>query len=403
MKLSPPIRPSEAATTSGPGALPRAQVRPRRSILARLKPRGPLGWYILLVLLPTLVVGLYYATYASDMYEAEARILVRGRPGASGGGGAGGIASILGASAGSMRPGGEEAQAVTSFVDSISAVTALQEQLDLAAIWRRPEADRVSRLMYEDPEAERLLSYYRRRVSVDYDMETSIITLKVQAYRPDDATAIAEALLTMSEGLVNRFSARTSQDTLRVGREEVAIAEERVVAARAALTAFREREQTLDPTAAVGSAVQTVARLEGALAQTRAELQEKQAFMRPDNPQIQVLNNRIAALQAQIASERSRRTSGSETLTQQLSGYERLQLEREFAERVYSSAIGSLEAARADAQRQQVFLMRVVEPNLPERATFPKAMFNTMTLLVALTVLYAIGWLVIAGAREHAS
>ncbi|MFC3026153.1 MULTISPECIES: capsule biosynthesis protein [Roseomonadaceae] len=383
--------------------MPRAQVRPRRSILARLKPRGPLGWYILLVLLPTLVVGLYYATYASDMYEAEARILVRGRPGASGGGGAGGIASILGASAGSMRPGGEEAQAVTSFVDSISAVTALQEQLDLAAIWRRPEADRVSRLMYEDPEAERLLSYYRRRVSVDYDMETSIITLKVQAYRPDDATAIAEALLTMSEGLVNRFSARTSQDTLRVGREEVAIAEERVVAARAALTAFREREQTLDPTAAVGSAVQTVARLEGALAQTRAELQEKQAFMRPDNPQIQVLNNRIAALQAQIASERSRRTSGSETLTQQLSGYERLQLEREFAERVYSSAIGSLEAARADAQRQQVFLMRVVEPNLPERATFPKAMFNTMTLLVALTVLYAIGWLVIAGAREHAS
>jgi capsular polysaccharide transport system permease protein len=359
---------------------------------------------MLLVLLPTLVVGLYYATYASDMYEAEARILVRGRPGSSGGGGgAAGIASIIGASAGTMRPGLEEAQAVTSFVDSISAVNALQEQLDLAAIWRRPEADWVSRLMYEDPEAERLLRYYRRRVTVDYDMETSIITLKVQAYRPDDATAIAEALLTMSEGLVNRFSARTSQDTLRVGREEVAIAEERVVAARAALTAFREREQTLDPTASVGTAVETVGRLEGALAQTRAELQEKQAFMRPDNPQIQVLNNRISALQAQIASERSRRTSGSETLTQQLSGYERLQLEREFAERIYSSAIGSLEVARADAQRQQVFLMRVVEPNLPERATFPKAMFNTMTLLIALTVLYAIGWLVIAGAREHAS
>ncbi|OYW09217.1 MAG: hypothetical protein B7Z53_03375 [Rhodospirillales bacterium 12-71-4] len=183
----------------------------------------------------------------------------------------------------------------------------------------------------------------------------------------------------------------------------MAIAERRVLAAREALTAFREREQTLDPTAAAGSAVQTVARLEAALAEARTELQEKQAFMRRDNPQIQVLNNRIAALSAQIGLERARRTSGTETLTQQISGYERLQLEREFAERIYASAIASLEAARADAQRQQVFLMRVVEPNLAERATYPKAFFNTITLLVGLSVLYAVGWLLVAGAREHAS
>lgn len=404
MKLSPPIRPSEAATTSGVDApLPQARPRPRRSLFARLRPKSALGWYVLLVLLPTAIVGAYYMTYAADMYEAEARILVRGRPGASGGGGAAGIASILGASAGAVRPGAEEAQAVRSFVDSRDAVDGLSQRFNLAEIWRRPEADRVSRLWYEDPEAERLLRYYRRRVSVEYDLETGIITLKVLAYRPEDAQALAEALLALSEDLVNRFSARTSQDTLRVGREEVQIAEQRVLSARAAVTAFREREQTLDPTASVGSAVQTIGRLEAALSAARTELQEKQAFMRRDNPQVQVLNNRIAALQAQIATERQRRTSGDETLTQQLSGYERLQLEREFAERVYASAIGSMEAARADAQRQQVFLMRVVEPNMPERATFPKAMFNTITLLVALTVLFAIGWLVLAGAREHAS
>ncbi len=405
MKLSPPIRPSEAATTSAVGAsLPQARPRPRRSLFALLRPKSVLGWYVLLVLVPTAIVAAYYATYAADMYEAEARILVRGRPGASGGGGgAGGIASIIGASAGAIRPGMEEAQAVTSFVDSLDAVAGLGRYFNLAEVWRRPEADRVSRLWYEDPEAERLLRYYRRRVTATYDLETSIVTLKVLAYRPEDARGIAEALLALSEGLVNRFSARTSEDTLRVGREEVEIAERRVLEARAALTAFREREQTLDPTAAVGSAVQTIGRLEATLSATRAELQEKQAFMRPDNPQIQVLNNRIAALQAQIATERQRRTSGDETLTQQLSGYERLQLEREFAERVHSSAIGSLEAARADAQRQQVFLMRVVEPNMPERATFPKAMFNTITLLVGMTVLFAIGWLIMAGAREHAS
>ena len=125
--------------------------------------------------------------------------------------------------------------------------------------------------------------------------------------------------------------------------------------------------------------------------------------MRPDNPQIQVLNNRIAALSAQIGVERARVTRGDETMIQQLSSYERLQLERDFAERQLASAISSLESARADAQRQHVFLMRVVEPNLPERALFPKAVFNTLTLLVGLSILYGIGWLLVAGAREHAS
>jgi capsular polysaccharide transport system permease protein len=354
----------------------------------------------LLVGLPTLLVGLYYATYASDMYEAEAHILVRGRPGVSA---SAGVASILGATSGAMRPGAEEAQAVKAFISSLDALAGLRQRLDLVAIWRPADADRISRLWYDAPEAERLMSYYRRRVTVEYDLETGIVVLKTLAYRPDDAKAIAAALIEMSENLVNRFSARTSADTLRVGREEVAIAERRVVEARAALTAFREREQTLDPTAAVGSAVETIARLEGTLAQTRTELQEKQAFMRPDNPQVQVLRNRIAALSAQINTERARRTRGDETLTQQLSGYERLTLEREFAERIYASAIASLEGARADAQRQQVFLMRVVEPNLPERSTFPKAFFNTVTLFVILTVFFAIGWLVMAGAREHAS
>ncbi|MGK7868967.1 capsule biosynthesis protein [Falsiroseomonas sp. E2-1-a20] len=363
-------------------------------------PSGALGWFLLLVALPTLLVGLYYATCASDLYEAEARILVRGRPGAPA---SGGIASMIGSASGAMRPGAEEAQAVRAFVNSLDALSGLRQRLDLIAIWRPADADWISRLWYEEPQAEQLMKYYRRRVTVDYDLETGLVTLKALAYRPEDARAIATSLLEMSEDLVNRFTARTSEDTLRVGREEVAIAERRVVEARAALTAFREREQTLDPTAAVGSAVETIGRLEGALAQARTELQEKRAFMRADNPQIQVLNNRIAALSAQIVTERARRTSGNETLTQQLSGYERLTLEREFAERVYASAIASLEGARADAQRQQVFLMRVVEPNLPERSTFPKAFFNIMTLFVILTVFFAIGWLIMAGAREHAS
>jgi len=405
MKLSPPIRPSDTLPGSGIDAdapPPRPRAKPRR---ARLwKPRGPLDWFILLVLLPTLLVGAYYATWAADLYQSEARFLVRGRASGGGSASAAGLASMLGGGGGAAtRPGMEEASAVVGFVDSLDALAGLRQRLDLVSIWRRPEADSISRLQYEDPEAERLLRYYRRRVTVEYDVETGLTTLRVLAYRPGDAKDVADTLISLSEALVNRFSSRTAEDTIRVAREEVQIAERRVITAREALAGFREREQALDPTRSAGAALETISRLEGLLAQARAELQEKRSFMRPDNPQIQVLNNRITALSAQIGVERARVTRGDETMIQQLSSYERLQLERDFAERQLASAISSLESSRADAQRQHVFLMRVVEPNLPERALFPKALFNTLTLLVGLSILYGMGWLLVAGAREHAS
>jgi len=368
---------------------------PRRLVLGRMH------WFALLVLLPTLLVGTYYVIIAADLYESEARYLVRGRAAPSVPGAAAGF--MGGGAAAALRSGADEMRAVNDFILSNDAVSGLRRQLDLVSIWRRPEADILAQLWWSEPEAERLRRYYRRRVTVAFDIETNIATLRVQAFRPGDARDIAEQLLLLSESLVNRFSARTAADGIRAAREEVEIAETRVVAARTALTTFREREQALDPAREAVAALEGITRLEAALSQSRAEMQERRAFMRPDNPQMQVLTNRIAALIAQIAVERARLTQGDENITQRLSTFERLQLEREFADRQLVSATSSLENARADAQRQQIFLLRVVEPNLAERALYPLGFFTTMSVLIALSLVFAIGWLMVAGAREHAS
>jgi capsular polysaccharide transport system permease protein len=169
------------------------------------------------------------------------------------------------------------------------------------------------------------------------------------------------------------------------------------------MIAFREREQAFDPTRTAAGAVETIGRLEALLAQTRTELEERRRFMRADNPQIQVLQNRISALQQQIATERSRVTRGNEALTQQVAGQERLELEKLFADRQLASATATLEEARSNALRQQIFLARIADPQLPEYALFPRATFNTLTIFISLSVLFGIGWLLVVSAREHAS
>lgn len=403
MKLSPPTRPSEALAASTGMAPPGAQAGRRRGRQARGRVTVR-HWFLLLVVLPTLLVGAYYAVIAADIYESEARFLVRNRSAgtpnlaAEMAGGGSPLSSFFPTS----RTGTEESRAVSAFVDSHAAVTALRRSIDLVEVWRRPEADLIARLRWEAPEAERLLRYYRQRVRVVIDPDTGVMVLRAQAFRPDDALALTRQLLVLSEELVNTLSQRSIADTVRVAEREIERAEARVVAAREALIGFREREQALDPTRAAVGALETIARLEAQLSQARADLQERRSFMRPDNPQIQLLQNRIEALQAQVATERGRITRGGEALTQQMAGFERLELERMLADRQLASATAALEAARAEAVRQQTFVVRVADPNLPERATFPKGEFNTLTVFVSLTLAFGIGWLLVVSAREHA-
>mgnify|MGYP002654266462 CR=1 FL=1 len=400
MKLSPPTRPSEALASRGMAlaGAPAGRGRDARRGL------GMRGWFLLLVLLPTLAVGVYFFAFAANIYESEARFVIRNR----GAGNANPMADMAGASRmaslfPASRTGSEESRAVVAFADSHAAVTALRGSLDLIELWRRPEADLVAKLWWEQPEAEWLLWYYRRRIRMVIDPETGVMILRAQAFRPEDAQTLSRALLALSERLVNTLSERSSADGLRTGMEDLARAEARMAAARDALIAFREREQAFDPARAAVGAIETIGRLEGALAQARTELQERQSFMRPDNPQMQVLRNRIEALQVQIATERGRMTRGGEAMTQQVAGFERLELERMLADRQLASATASLEAARTDAIRQQTFVLRVAEPHLPEAALYPRAAYNTLTVFVSLAMLFGVGWLLVVSAREHAN
>jgi capsular polysaccharide transport system permease protein len=90
-------------------------------------------------------------------------------------------------------------------------------------------------------------------------------------------------------------------------------------------------------------------------------------------------------------------------LARQLASFERLMLEREFADKQLASATASLETARLEAQRQQLFLSRIVEPNLAVYPLYPRKLTNVASIIVGLTIAYGIGWLLIVGMREHAA
>lgn len=403
MKLSPPITLSESAV-SQIGTPPELSPQPR-SWLFRFW-RKP---FFLLVIVPSLIAAFYFYAIAAPQYVSEARFVVHSR------GNEGGQAAAMRAAAGAALGGlgglgggmaSSETNSIRDYLSSLDAVMQADQKLGLVALWQRPEADFLARLWFTEPE--RLARFYNRMVDVALDPMTNVTTLRVRSFRPEDSKELAETLLRAAETLVNSLSERIRNDTLKVALREIEIAEKRVLDSRAALLRFREQERELDSAGTAQAAVVLRGQLEGALAQARAELTERLQFMRPDNPALQGTRNRIEALERQIAAERSRHTDTSATLggailVRQLADYERLMLEREFADKQLASATIGLETARTESQRQQLYLSRIVQPNLAVYALYPRSFTNVASIFLGLAIAYGIGWLLIVGMREHAA
>ena len=121
----------------------------------------------------------------------------------------------------------------------------------------------------------------------------------------------------------------------------------------------------------------------------------------PRSPLLSALDDKIRAFQAQLDAERARMAGETNSLAPKVGEYDELVLDREFASKMLETAAVSLESARLEAQRQQLYLERVVNPNRPDKALEPHRLKSIAMVLATCLMAYAIIALVVAGLREH--
>lgn len=357
-------------------------------------------WWLSFVVLPTLLTALYLGLVAANQYESEAHFMVRSvsQP-ASPITGLGAALSLVGAGGGTNS----DALSVGDYLNSHDAVAALQKKLDLVAMFRRPEADFLSRLWVSRPTPEKLYEYYQDRVEVTHEAETGLMVVKVRSFRPDDSYAIINAMLDLGEQRVNQLNERAYKSSLASAQRSVAEAEAGLTRAQQSLTAYRQGRRNIDPKATGEAQVSLVTGLRARLSQARAQLAALSATLAPNSPQVVAARENVTALAAQVGAQEGRLTGGANTIAAVAGGYEELMLRKDFAEKRYEAAAAALEKAREQARQQQLFLVRVVEPNMPVKSTYPRAWKIIATVFFGLTLTYAIGWLIVAGTREHAA
>jgi BexC/CtrB/KpsE family polysaccharide export inner-membrane protein len=368
------------------------------SVLRTGKRLPRVDWlFLLTVIIPSSLAVLYYGFIASDVYVSESRFVVRSpdKPSTSGLG-------VLLKSAAGFSNAGDEIYAADEYIQSRDALGALNHNDAVVSAYGSKRISIFDRFnsLGTDGSFENLFDYFRKKVRVDYESTSGITGLTVRAYTPQDAQRFNRQLLELAEDTVNRLNRRGRTDVVQLSQQEVQDAEEAARQAALALAQFRNASGIIDPEKQAAVQLQMVSKLQDELIGSRTQLLQLRA-MAPENPQIPILRVRISGLAREIDNQLGLVAGNRRSLSATAARYQRLQLEREFADKRLAAAMASLQEARADSRRKQAYVERISQPSLPDKAEEPRRLRGIFATLVLGMIAWAILSMLLAGVREH--
>jgi capsular polysaccharide transport system permease protein len=363
--------------------------------LAWLNPRR-LAW--LMIGAPLLASALYLYGFAADRYVSESIVSVRQASGGSGGGVPGIALSI----AGIDPPSREDTLSLRQYMHSLGLLGKLEERLKLRAHYEQPKLDPFFRL-WAGTSREWFLDYYRARIELLFDDGASLLTVRVQAFDPQFAQALNQAILDESEAFVNAFSQRVAREQMKFAEGELARATERVKSSQADLMAFQARHGQIDPAGRAQAASRIEGDLQAQITRLEAEQRALLAYLSEDAVPARALRQQLDALRRQLVAEQERATRGNgDARVNQLALQFQTHLrETKFADDAYNLALAAVENARIEAGRK-IKSLAVVEPaSLPDSPALPRRLYDLATLLAVCVLLYGGARLALSTIREH--
>lgn len=347
--------------------------------------------FIAVVVVPTLLATFYFVFLASSQYLSEARFAVRASEHA-------GLETLSGAGLGGLAEV-QDSLIIANYVKSLAVVQALEERVNLRELYSRPGIDWFSRFNPNRP-IERLERSWRSQIDTAIEAPSGIITVKVWAFSPQDSLKVAQAIVSLSEDMVNKLGERTRTDAISQAEKEVARAEARLRKARSAVRDLRNEVGVIDPARTNEGIAKLIADLESDQVLIDQEIATARRTLSPDAPQFMLLDARRQAVRENIALLKARLTSGTgsdkDTLSAVMTRYDTLDLERQIAERQYTAAAAALEQARVAAERQGMYLATFVKPVLAQEHDWPHRFWMPM----AAALVFGLLWLLLVSAFE---
>ncbi len=289
----------------------------------------------------------YWGLIASDLYVVETHVIIQSTELASMQSME--LTSLLG---GTNSGGGADQMLLRDHLLSVDMLKKLDKKLNLRAHYSESKRDLISRMWDEDISIEMFYKYYLTRISIDYDDSAGVLVIKSEAFDPETAHAISTMLLDSGESFMNSIARDLAKVQVDFLEKAVVRMSDNVVLARQIMLDFQNKNGLVSPENATDNLVVIINSMQSRLSELQAARAAMLSYLVPSSPNIVEINMQITAVKKQIKLEKSRLTSPvGKTLNKVVEEYQRLQMNAEFAQDVYKSALVSLEKGRLDAAR----------------------------------------------------
>ena len=362
---------------------------------------GLIAAFIIMVVLPTAVTVWYLQSKAVDQYASTVAFTVRSEDVSSAADLLGGIGQGFTGGSGTRT----DSDILYEFIRSQALVARIDAKLDLRSLYaRHRDVDPVF-AFNPDGTVEDLTFYWQRMVRIAYDAGSGLMELRVLAFDAAEAKLIAETIFSESSAMINDLSAIARADATRYAKEDLDLAIERLKQSREALTAFRISSEIVDPAADVQGQVGLLNTLQAQLAEALIEFDLLSGSTRDGDPRLDQAARRIEVIEARVREERQKFGTGGGTAddsyAETIAEFERLTVDREFAEQAYAATLSAFDAARAEANRQSRYLAAYIEPTLAERSEFPNRPLIIGVVALFAFLIWAISALVYYALRDR--
>ena len=345
--------------------------------------------FALCFVLPVVAGAVYYGLIASDRYVTEARFAIRPAIGSA----EKATPDSVGTSSGTTSQMIAQDTLITyEYVGSRPMVETIAAQLPIREWFSSDNIDYFSRFDPEKP-IEKFVRYWKRRVTVDVESGSGIMSLNVEAFDPAESLAIAQAVMKEAERMVNELSVKAREDAVAESTRELRLAEERMMKIRLAVRDLRNRDGVLDAQKANEANIKVVSELRSARINLAVQLAIGQRDLGPESRRIIDIKQQIRDLDENIA--KIDRTSTSQDpeqkriLSDALTRFEALDNDRKNAEKYYQQVLTAYERSRIIAARQIEFFSPIVQPVKAESSTEPRRILMISLITAGAAVLFA--------------
>lgn len=359
----------------------------------------PQRLFSIVVIIPFLLSAIYFTFFAVDRYVSSAQVVVR-QIDSRGSQAAAGLAILTGGVDPASR---EYTLYLKEYIGSYDMLNYLEESLNWSEHYSSQYSDPFFYLA-EGALTEEKLKFYNKMITTHYDDMTGLLHIDAQALTGEFSEKVVQTILDRSKFFINSVSREMALEQSKFANTELLASTQRYQQSKDEMQAFQNLHKLLDADATAQSMLEIISSLESEIAKENARLKALEATLAKNAPQIKALNNKISSLKEQLKIEKSRITATSDidgSFNAIASEYRQLQVNIIVAEEFYKTSLAIVENAKLEAIKNVRSLIAVVKPIKPQEAIYPQKIYNLLTIIIILCLLYGILRFVIASIKDH--